>query len=574
MLYFKTIRHKRTIGLFLCSLVIFFCFSSSVFAQILPTSAAPQTEVSIPPKDALGRETPKGMIQEFLKTVGSENYEQAALYLDLSKYSKSWRKKKGPELAKSLQTLLDQGGWVTALSDSPEGKQDDGLPPDIELVGTIQAGGESFSLLIERSSKTKDVPIWLISRETVSTIPDMLETMSVGFLDSILPKVLIENKWSGVPIGHWAALVVLAGFAVIASWLLTSGIIFLIRFAWESTYPKHMKRILGIFILPLRVYIVVVVFAILTRVSGVSIVARQDLGLIAGIITWLALAWLLWRVIDVIALSTQERMTHKKRQGGLSVIAFFRRSVKFFLAAIAIAVVLDRLGINVTAGVAALGVGGLVLALGAQKTIENFVNSLTLIIEQPVRLGDFCKVGDIVGTVEDIGMRSTRLKTLDRTVVTIPNGMFASLMIENYTLRKRFWFHPTIGLRYETTPEQIRYLLVKIRELLYSHPRIDPSSIRVRFTKFGASSLDIETFAYVRAENYNRFLEIKEDLMLNIMEIVDESGSGFAFPSQTLYMAKDTGLSEEKQRNAEAYVQKWREKGDLPLPDFKSKRNN
>jgi len=573
MLYFKKTYHKITIG-FLCSLIMFSCFSSSVFAQLLPTSSAPQAKAPTTPKDSLGRETPKGMIQAFLKTVGNENYEQAALYLDLSKHSKSWRKKKGPELAKSLQTLLDQGGWVTDLSDSPEGKQDDGLPLGIDIVGTVRAGGESFSLLIERSSKVKDIPIWLISRETVSTIPDMLETMSVGFLDSILPKVLIENKWSGVPVGHWAALVVLAGLAIVISWLLTSGIILLIRFTWESTYPRHMKRIISIFVLPLRVYIVVVVFAILTRVSGVSIVARQDLGLIAEIITWLALAWLLWRVIDVIALSTQERMTHKKRQGGLSVIAFFRRSVKFFLAAIAIAVVLDRLGINVTAGVAALGVGGLVLALGAQKTIENFVNSLTLIIEQPVRLGDFCKVGDIVGTVEDIGMRSTRLKTLDRTVVTIPNGMFASLMIENYTLRNRFWFHPTLGLRYETTPEQIRYLLVKIRKLLYSHPRIDHGSARARFVRFGTSSLDIEIFSYVRAEDYGGFLEIKEDLMLNIMEIVDESGSGFAFPSQTLYMTKDTGISEEKKFDAEACVQKWREEGNLPLQDFKSKRNN
>ncbi|MFH1157997.1 MAG: mechanosensitive ion channel family protein [Pseudomonadota bacterium] len=517
------------------------------------------------------------MIQKFLDTVGGENYEKAAQYLDLSKHSKAWQKRQGPELARGLQTLLDQWGWVadnSNLSDSPEGNRDDGLPPGIDLVGTIRdkAAGESFDLLVERADDPANGPIWRFSRETVSNIPDLLSTMPVGPLDRMLPRILIENKWSGVPVGHWAALIVLAGISLIVSWLLTLGVIVLIRLAGEQTHPGHTKHVLDIFVLPVRVYIAVGFFAILTRVAGVSIVARQDLGLIAEIITWLALAWLLWRVIDVIAVSTQERMSHKKKRGSLSAIAFFRRSIKFFLAAVAVSVVMDRMGINVTTGVAALGIGGLVLAFGAQKTIENFVNSLTLIIEQPVRLGDFCKVGDILGTVDDIGMRSTRLKTLDQTIVTIPNGLFASQMIENFTLRDSFWFHPILGLRYETTPEQIRYLLVRVREMLYSHPRVDPDPARVRFIRFGASSLDIEVFAYIRAEDYNEFLEVQEDLMLHIMDIVSESGSGFAFPSQTLYMARDTGISEEKKRNAEACVRKWREKGDLPLPIFDSER--
>ena len=570
MSYFKKVRHKKIIGFFLCSLILF--SFSPVFAQLLPTiaPAASSTDASLPqlPMDDLGRNTPKSMIQEFLKTVKNENYEKAAQYLDLSKYSRSLRKKKGPELAKGLQTLLDQGGELTAnkeLSDSRDGKQDDGLDSGIDLVGKLWIEEESFSLLVKKSKTTKSGPIWQFSKETVKVIPDLLKKMAVGPLDSILPKVFIENKWSGVPVGHWVALLTLVGIAVFVSWLLTSGIIFLIRFAVESTHPRQTRRVLSIFILPIRVYTGVWAFTILTRVIGVSIVARQTLGPIAEVITWLALPWLLWRIIDVIAISAQEHMT---KRGGLSVIAFFRRSIKFFLAAVALVVVINRMGVDVTAGVAALGVGGLALAFGAQKTVENFVNSLTLIVEQPVRLGDFCKVGDITGTVMDIGMRSTRLKTLNRTVVTIPNGVFASLMIENYTLRDRFWFHPVLGLRYETTPDQIRYVLIKIREFLLSHPSVDSNTVRVKFIKFGASSLDIEVFAYIYAKDYSKFLDVQEDIMLHIMEIIDESGSGFAFPSQTLYMAKDTGLPEEKKRNAEKYVQELRKKGNLPLPDF------
>ena len=141
-------------------------------------------------------------------------------------------------------------------------------------------------------------------------------------------------------------------------------------------------------------------------------------------------------------------------------------------------------------------------------------------------------------------------------------------MIENYSLRDRCWLHPVRRLRYETTPDQIRYVLIKIREFLLSHPSVDSNTVRVKFIKFGASSLDIEVFAYIYAKDYSKFLDVQEDIMLHIMEIIDESGSGFAFPSQTLYMAKDTGLPEEKKRNAEKYVQELRKKGNLPLPDF------
>jgi MscS family membrane protein len=230
--------------------------------------------------------------------------------------------------------------------------------------------------------------------------------------------------------------------------------------------------------------------------------------------------------------------------------------------------VLSTFGFNVSTWLAALGIGGIALALGTQKTVENFVGSVTLIADHPVHVGDFCKAGDVVGTIEQIGMRTTRIRTGDRTVISIPNGEFSSMKIENFAPRDKFLFDPVLGLRYETTPDQIRYLLVTLRSMLYAHPKVNPDPARVRFAGFGPDALRLEFWVYINTTSNDEFLEVQEDLLLRIMDIVNASGTGLAFPSQTLYLAKDDGVSTEKTANAEAQVKQWREAGEIQLPKF------
>ena len=184
-----------------------------------------------------------------------------------------------------------------------------------------------------------------------------------------------------------------------------------------------------------------------------------------------------------------------------------------------------------------MGVFGVVL--GAQKTIENLVGSLTLIADRPVRVGDFCRFDGTMGTIVDIGIRSTRVRTLEGTYVTIPNGAFASMQIENYAFREEFLFNTTLTLRYETTNEQIKSVLEKLRAFLLEEPKVKRDPFRVRFVELGAHSLDIEIFCYVEAKDYAAFLEIKEQLLLGVVDIIREKGADFAFPSQTIYLGKD-----------------------------------
>jgi MscS family membrane protein len=285
-------------------------------------------------------------------------------------------------------------------------------------------------------------------------------------------------------------------------------------------------------------------------------------------IVYLAGAWLALRLASVVA----EAIIASPQIAPQSIDAHLIRVGARLMGAVAgaalIAIGADHVGVPVYGIVAGLGVGGLAIALAAQPTIENLIGGMNLFADRVVRVGDVCRTGDTVGTVEAIGIRSARIRGADRTLTTIPNAALARMPIANLTQRDQFLIQTVIGLRYETTPEQLRYVLVKLRELLLGHARVNPNPARARFVGLGDSSLDIEVFAYVMTKDWGEFLAIREDILLRVMEIVEQSGSALAFPSQTLYLGRDRGTDENKTHAAEASVQEWRANGSLPFPDF------
>lgn len=190
--------------------------------------------------------------------------------------------------------------------------------------------------------------------------------------------------------------------------------------------------------------------------------------------------------------------------------------------------------------VASLGVGGLAISFGIQPYLKNLIGGITLFANRPVKIGDFCEVGGVTGTVEDIGLRSTSVRTLDQSLVIIPNSVVSESQVVNYSRRDRRLLQFTIGVRYETRRQQIITITDKITTYLSNHPLV--ADERVRFVSFGDSSLDIEIYAYILTLSYAEFLEIKETLLIHIMEILEAVGSDFAFPSRTIYMAQDGGI--------------------------------
>jgi MscS family membrane protein len=199
-------------------------------------------------------------------------------------------------------------------------------------------------------------------------------------------------------------------------------------------------------------------------------------------------------------------------------------------------------GIPLTPVIASLGVGGLAIALAVRPTLENVIGGLTLFADKPVRIGDFCRFGSEEATVEEIGLRSTRLRKLDDTVISMPNSDFSQRELTNYSRRRRRLYQTTIGLRYETTEEQLRAVIARVDTMLHDHPRVLHDRLHVRFDGFGASSLDVAVFVYISATDWLQYLEVREDINFKIMSIVEAAGTGFAFPSQTSYLALDPSL--------------------------------
>jgi len=539
----------------------------------LPAGAAPEPAPAKAPAEAPSPpspDSPRAAIVGFLEAGQAGDWERAASFLNLAPIPADARARRGPELAQELKRVLDQQLWVEVdlVSGKPEGDTGDGLPSRRDRVGTIQSDAGPVDVLLDRVPDPDGGLRWQISAATVSMIPKLYDEFGFGVLGEVLPTVFFEPVAFDVQLWQWIGLALLAVLAWFASWFGARSIVAALRPAIARSQTDLDDRLLDAVLGPLRWSLALLVFSIANYTLGLSVPAQKVLGEIETAGGILAATWFLMRVIDLLGYAFERRLVEREQLSAVSFVPLGRKTVKTVVAILALLAALDSFGFDVTALIAGLGIGGLAVALALQKTLENLFGGATLIADRPVRVGDFCRFGDKVGTVEEIGMRSTRIRTLDRTLVSVPNAEFASMQLENFAVRDKFWFHPRLGLRYETTPEQLRYVLVEIRRMLYSHPKVDPDPARIRFVNFGAFSLDLDIFAYVVAKDYAESLDVVEDLNLRIMDIIDEAGTGFAFPSNTTYVARDEGLDAERGRQAEARVAEWRGQGALCLPGF------
>jgi MscS family membrane protein len=518
------------------------------------------------PVDDLDRGTPRRAVRGFLQATRAHDFQRAAGYLDLRYEPAAEVGTLGPRLARELKIVLDQTVHVDvdALVDTPQGLVNDGLPPDVEQLGRIDTPRGPVHLRLQQIPRDDGVGIWKISAATVSAIPGLYSRYAYGLLGDALPGKLFETEFLDTQLRQWVALPLMLGLGYALAVLVTNLGLGLVR-----RLRNELASTLGRFVVgPARLVFVVLVLAIGRRRLLPSVTMAHMLAVVEQILVIIASAWTALRVAESFEEVARNRLLRGRKLTLLPLLPVIRRTAQILIAIFAGVAVLRSFGVNVITVLAGLGVGGIAVALAAQKTLENFIGGITLYADQPVRVGEFCRFGATVGTVEEVGLRSTRVRTLDRTVVTIPNGEFSNLQIENFARRDRIWYHPTIGLRYETTPDQLRYVLVEVRRMLYAHPKVDSTSARVRFVGMGSFSLDLEVFSYVHESDYGTYLEVAEDLNLRIMDIVAAAGSSFAFPSQTTYLERGQGPDPDRARSAEAKVREWRERHELCLPSF------
>jgi MscS family membrane protein len=520
------------LGSCIVSVVLLSCFPA--WPQVaIPGTNPPASQPEVP-KDSLGRTTPRGTVLGFLAEARKGEYQVAAEYLNTR-----LRGKAAAVLAYKLSIVLDRRlpARLNQLSDKPEGSLSNSLSPDNDLVGIVPTDEGSLPILVERIDRGKSGLVWLFSSKTLESIPEVYEETDIVSVEDVLPGFLVTTRIVGIQLFEWVALFLglplLYFFTVLLNRLL-SLLVGRVQRRLKSNPNLINPEVLH---KPTRLLLIALAINWLRSRVGLSLLARQFWSSTSMVIAVIAIIWILILLTSWGEQYVHERLRRRNLSGTASVLRLSRRVIDCSLIFAGIMVIVYHFGFSPTAALTGLGVGGIAVALAAQKTLENVIGGVSLIVDQVVKVGDTLKVGEIVGQVDEVGLRSTRIRTVDRTVVSIPNGQMATMNLETLSVRDKFWFHPLISLRYGTSTEQIQQVLTNIQTLLTKHPSLERHSVRVRLLGFGASSFDVDVFAYVYATDWNRFLEMQEGLLFSIMGIVEQTGAQIALPSQVIYVA-------------------------------------
>ena len=277
-------------------------------------------------------------------------------------------------------------------------------------------------------------------------------------------------------------------------------------------------------------------------VSSVYAYARWVLT--AGVILF---ALLVWRVTTVSFRYTRTLALRRGRSDTQSLLLLGERVAKVVVVLCAILLLLTLAGVETTTALAGVGIFGVALALGAQKSIENLLGGIFLLSDKAIAVGDFCKVSDRVGLIEDITLRSVRMRTVDQTVLSIPAGTMASTAVENFANRKKMLMQTILRLRYGTSSDQLLFVLEGVRRLLADHPDIEHETARFRLVAFGAEAIELELFAYITTGDFEKFLGERERFLLGTAAIVEASGSEFAGPTQFVHLRSEDPRSDRRE---------------------------
>ncbi|WP_071360362.1 mechanosensitive ion channel family protein [Massilia timonae] len=524
--------------LFLLLIALAAPLSSTAFAAGQAEEAPPAEEV-IP--DPLKRETPRSMVSGLISALAEPDYDRAAQYLDMPAGSNRQRTNAITQ-ARNFHALLDNGGSLSpfvALSNEAIGKIDDDLPAEQENVGVLTIQDRKVPILLTRG-QDGDHQVWRVSRETIDQVTQAARQEPV-----VQAPDKNELVVAGAPLKDWAMLVGLGVLLFGGLWMVAALIVAAMRKLVPDAGANGLVRFMEAALPPASLLIAVALFYNWAEELPVSIVARTTLLRYTDIVSVIALVWFGLRLIDAVAEMATARMQRSQRRQVVAVITLARRAAKILLLAFSGVAILGTFGIDVTTGIAALGIGGIALALGAQKTVENLVGSVTVIADKPLQVGDFVKVGDVVGTVEDVGIRSTRIRTGERTVVTIPNGDLSARQIENFAARDRFLFNPTIAVPLGTPSAKLKEAITIVQQVLTEEKNMAEGH-RARLGSINDRAFNIDVWSYINVSEFDTQVIIRETLLLKIHERLEAAGIPFAFPTQKIVFSREQAGAREQ----------------------------
>ncbi len=506
-----------------------------------PASTAPSPEPLLVP-EVEAADSPRAAARAFADLAMKKgNYPAAARYLVVP----PGEEPRGAELARRLRAVLERylDIRIDTLSPESEGNRQDGLPEGVDSIGQVPdgAGGEDTVFLV----RTRDAggAHWAFSRQTVSRIDGWYDALPDRWIRDTLPQRLQRRGFWGVMWWQWLALPVMAALALAAGRLVGGATTRVLHRLLRHTPSAWDERLLRQIVPALTLLWTVAAAAMMLPWLGLRPGVHAALRSLLGGLATLGVFWVLWRAVDVWSLYLLERPWAVGNPSARSLLSVTRNLVRTLVAVTGLVAALAAFGYPVATVLAGLGIGGIAIAFGAQKTIENLFGSIAIAADQPFRVGDLVRVEDITGNVERIGMRSTQIRTPDRTLVTMPNGKLADLRVEDFAARDRIRLAATLGLVYDTSEAQLRQVLSGIEALLLAHPKVWRDTVVVSFLGFGPSSLDVELLCWIASSDFAEFRAARQELLFGIMRVVRETGSSFAFPTQTLHV-KGGGVPE------------------------------
>lgn len=487
-----------------------------------------------PPPAAAAQGSPRASLQRFLDLCRASHYSEAAAYLTLSPAEQA----RGPELARRLKAVLDRHVWfdLSKISPSPEGDAEDGLAPGVDQVATLPSSLGSTAVQMARAA---DGTRWRFTEATVAQVDGWFAQLGNAWVIDHLPAPLLRPGPRELQWWQWAGLAVIAALAWALglllgalSWKLLGRLAARTQSSWDNAV---IRRLHGPFTLAWALGVAAAAIPFLELYTPAQ--AFLDRWLHTGF--FVAFFWALLRTIDVLSRVLSGSAWAKEHPSSRSLVPLGARTLKVAIWAMAVIAVLSELGYPVASLIAGLGIGGLVLALAGQKTVENLFGAFSIGLDQPFREGDFVAVENFVGTVERIGLRSTRIRTLDRTVISLPNGKLADMRLESFAERDRIKLGLTVRLVYGTTAEQMRQVLAGLERVLRAQPLLWPGSLTVKLGTLGPSSLDIDVLAWFQTSDWDAFIRIRQEVLIQFMEAVEQAGTAFAFPTQTLHLVPE-----------------------------------
>ena len=516
------------------ALVFFLC--AHIFAQLpSPTTSRTPSAPSETHVDPFGRTTPRGTVTGFIRATQRGDFAGATRFMQLPAAQSA-----NPELvARELKELMDRyyDHSIESISDKPTGDVNDGLPLDRENVGTLKIASQKLDLLLIHVNNPEDGQIWLISSDTLAQVPEMYDLMEETWVNRLMPPVLVEHAFLGYSAAQWIVWAASILFPLLLMWLIWRLCLAAIeRTAINAVVKVRLQRWISEIRRPATFLVLLIVHLLTVRTLGFSLSFRLAYTQAGNVLVLVALTWLIRRVLKLLferagTVAWIQGETNRK-----SLILLGERLMNVFIVVLAIFAILTVLGVDTKTALAGVGIGGVAVALGAQKSIENILGGIFLLMDNALAVGDRCSISNRLGYIEDITLRSVKLRTDDQSLLSVPAGALAQSNIENFATRKKTLMETKVRLRYGATAAQLRDVLSKIQDLAAHHRRVEQDTKRIRLIDFAERGMEIEIHLYVLTADTLTFYEIREKLLLQVAEIVETSGSGFAGPIEFVYL--------------------------------------